>query len=66
VVGDGNVTSGAVGRGQGPKGLKQVLVLNTGVNESACALGAAKLRAKTKESTAALRLKRLSIGVLIN
>jgi hypothetical protein len=59
VVGDGNVTSGAVGRRQGPA--LQPVVLNTGVNESAFALGAAKLKAKIRQSAAPKALIGLGI-----
>jgi hypothetical protein len=53
----GNVMSGAVGRGAG-----QVPVqVKIGVNESPWALGAAKHRAKTRQSTALIGLNRVGI-----
>jgi len=52
-----NVTAGAVGRGA-----KQVPVhVKIGVNESPWALGAAKHRAKTRQSTAPLGLDRVGM-----
>ena len=53
----GNVTSGAVGRGA-----RQVPVhVKIGVNESPWALGAAKHRTKTRQSTAPIGLNRVGI-----
>ena len=53
----GNVMSGAVGRGA-----RQVPVhVKIGVNESPWALGAAKHRAKTRQSTAPIGLNRVGI-----
>jgi hypothetical protein len=53
----GNVTAGAVGRGA-----KQMPVhVKIGVNESPWALGAAKLKAKTRQSTAPIGLNRVGI-----
>jgi len=53
----GNVMSGAVGRGA-----RQVPVhVKIGVNESPWALGAAKHRAKTRQSTAQLGLDRVGM-----